>query len=321
MNFNPYELLGLNRDATNKDIKTAYKEKSLLHHPDKDSGNSEKFANCTVAKDLLLDSDRRNTYDRGGWNLVKQRDDMIRQREQQNVPKCESITLSSQITIKQIYNKTKIKIIASIPQYEENGTHTNKAFELELQIESEMIERPLMIQGQGISRPDHQPGDIIVNVKLTPDPSLSEFKIEGKHLILEVPLKLSDIIDGYTIVLNHPDGNTYSISGHYEANDETSIRVLPKMGLPARDEPGDLIIKPVLDISSLTTLPRNVKTDLSRFISSYTELHSHKLGTTNTEDITSKAKSIEEMQRAHHHQIHVNGNHVMMGNGPQCGVQ
>ena len=102
MSFNPYDLLGLDRSATIKDIKTAYKEKSLLYHPDKEGSDVEKFANCTTAKNLLLDTERRKTYDRGGWNLVNQRDDILRQREQQNIPKCESITLSSQITIKQI---------------------------------------------------------------------------------------------------------------------------------------------------------------------------------------------------------------------------
>lgn len=39
--INPYELLGLTSDATDKDIKTAYRQRSLKVHPDRNPNNPD----------------------------------------------------------------------------------------------------------------------------------------------------------------------------------------------------------------------------------------------------------------------------------------
>ena len=44
-----YEVLGVSRDAANGDLKSAYRKLALLHHPDRNPGNSEaaeKFKVC-----------------------------------------------------------------------------------------------------------------------------------------------------------------------------------------------------------------------------------------------------------------------------------
>eukprot|EP00931_Biecheleriopsis_adriatica_P063874 TRINITY_DN38761_c0_g1_i1.p1 TRINITY_DN38761_c0_g1~~TRINITY_DN38761_c0_g1_i1.p1 ORF type:complete len:306 (+),score=88.92 TRINITY_DN38761_c0_g1_i1:60-977(+) len=64
---NPYELLELEDDAGDKEIKTAYRKLSLKCHPDRnpdDPEAAEKFDRLTRAKDLLLDPIRRSEVDR-----------------------------------------------------------------------------------------------------------------------------------------------------------------------------------------------------------------------------------------------------------------
>jgi len=64
---NAYELLGLEDDAGEKEIKTAYRKISLKCHPDRnpdDEEAAEKFDRLTRAKDLLLDPIRRSELDR-----------------------------------------------------------------------------------------------------------------------------------------------------------------------------------------------------------------------------------------------------------------
>lgn len=64
---NAYELLELEDDAGEKEIKTAYRKISLKCHPDRnpdDEEAAEKFDRLTRAKDLLLDPIRRSELDR-----------------------------------------------------------------------------------------------------------------------------------------------------------------------------------------------------------------------------------------------------------------
>lgn len=69
MNKNPYEVLGVARDASDADIKKAYHKLVLKYHPDKNPGNKEaedKFKEVNNAFDILRDPQKRAAYDRYG---------------------------------------------------------------------------------------------------------------------------------------------------------------------------------------------------------------------------------------------------------------
>jgi len=63
-----YSQLGVKRDASEAEIKKAYRKLAKELHPDKNKGNAkatERFAKVTQAYDLLTDKDKRARYDRG----------------------------------------------------------------------------------------------------------------------------------------------------------------------------------------------------------------------------------------------------------------
>jgi molecular chaperone DnaJ len=64
-----YEILGVAREASDDDIRRAYRQAALKHHPDRNQGNPEaetKFKEATEAYTVLSDRDKRATYDRYG---------------------------------------------------------------------------------------------------------------------------------------------------------------------------------------------------------------------------------------------------------------
>lgn len=60
-----YKLLEVEKDASETEIKKAYRKMAIKHHPDK-GGDPEKFKEITRAYEVLSDSEKRSTYDRFG---------------------------------------------------------------------------------------------------------------------------------------------------------------------------------------------------------------------------------------------------------------
>ena len=64
----PYEILGLRKDADDAAIKSAYRKLAKRHHPDLHPGDkkaAERFQELNNANDLLSDPEKRARFDRG----------------------------------------------------------------------------------------------------------------------------------------------------------------------------------------------------------------------------------------------------------------
>ena len=62
---NFYDILGVNRQASDKELKQAYKKASMQHHPDR-GGNEDTFKKINEAYSTLKDPSKRQMYDQYG---------------------------------------------------------------------------------------------------------------------------------------------------------------------------------------------------------------------------------------------------------------
>ena len=64
-NYNFYDVLGIEQDSTNDQIKQAYLKLAKQYHPDvnKDIGSDEKFKSLTIAYEALSNKRKRDLYD------------------------------------------------------------------------------------------------------------------------------------------------------------------------------------------------------------------------------------------------------------------
>ncbi|TSE10626.1 MULTISPECIES: molecular chaperone DnaJ [Aquimarina] len=64
-----YEILGISKNATDAEIKKAYRKKAIEYHPDKNPGDAtaeEKFKKAAEAYEILSDPDKKARYDQYG---------------------------------------------------------------------------------------------------------------------------------------------------------------------------------------------------------------------------------------------------------------
>ena len=64
-----YEVLGIDRSASENDIKSAYRKLAMKYHPDRnpdDKAAEDRFKEATEAYEVLKDPQKRQTYDQFG---------------------------------------------------------------------------------------------------------------------------------------------------------------------------------------------------------------------------------------------------------------
>lgn len=119
-----YEILGIQKEASESDIKKAYRKLAMKYHPDKNPDNKdaeEKFKEVAEANEVLSDSEKRKWYDKYGhnWESVKNQGgfgfrrssahdmfEQMRREHMREASKGASIYITISLTLEECYNGT-----------------------------------------------------------------------------------------------------------------------------------------------------------------------------------------------------------------------
>jgi curved DNA-binding protein len=178
--MNYYEILGVNENASQDDIKKAYKKLAMTHHPDR-GGDNKKFQEISQAYDTLSDSQKKSQYDA---ELHGYGDPFVNIRTGGGFPnfgdmfgfhfgsgfaphqgrKNRDLTLRIQVTFKQSYVGTQTEARYQTP----SGKTKTVIIDVPPGVQSGQIIRFASLGDDSI--PNIPPGNLNVNITVEADP-------------------------------------------------------------------------------------------------------------------------------------------------------
>lgn len=232
---NPYQTLGVDRDASPDEIKRAYRRLASQHHPDK-GGDKNRFQEIQAAYDTLTDPNRRAGFDnpfQGGFNPGAGFDfDSIfnmfgAQFQNPHMQRRPQARMSLWITLRDTAQGGRRTISV--------GTHHGtQAVEIEI---------PRAIgDGDTVHYSGIGPGgmDLIVTYRVHPDP---RFQRQGLNLHTDHSVSIWDLILGADTHIRDLLGNTLMLNVPARTQPGTTLRLRGR-GLMSKDgQQGDLMVR------------------------------------------------------------------------------
>lgn len=242
--MNYYDVLGVPTDASEADIKKAFRKLASQHHPDK-GGDTNKFQQIQEAYEVLGDSDRRYQYDhpprqgfggefhdhntfaddvfaqffgagqRGGFNFRQGNMRMQNPDAMTNV----------MISLTECYHGT-VKVL----QFNNSET-------LNLNIPAGTLPGTRMrLQGKSpnVANPQAPPGDLIVTIQVQRE---GAYDMDGPNLIHYAEIDAISAMTGCDLPVRHINGNTVKLKVPAGTQHGAKLRIRA-MGMPIPGQAG-----------------------------------------------------------------------------------
>lgn len=276
-----YTILGVEKSASESEIKKAYRKLAMKYHPDhtKDDKSAEdKFKQISEAYAVLSDAEKRKQYDMFGADGFQQRysqEDIFRGFDFSDIFKefgfggggagggknfrfsfgggspfggggrSQAPPRGSDL----VYElPLTLEEVVTGTQKTIAYQHGNQTENMSVKIPHGMLDgKRLRISGKGeASGYGGAPGDLFIQVKLLPHPI---FALEDHDLNVNREIKLTDALLGTTVDVSTLDGKSLSLKVPPGTRHKTRMR-LPGHGLPEmkKKHRGDLYVTILVDI-------------------------------------------------------------------------
>lgn len=269
MNSDLYSILEISKDASEKDIKKAYRKLTLQYHPDRNNSSDaeEKIRKINEAYEVLGDKDKRMLYDSGtnqsGFSFGEFHFSDVQGVDINNIfnmffnggipqqsgfrvfrdgvpqpmkpsPILQTLTLTLEQSFKGCLVDIKIDRTVSVGESVSYETET-----FNISIPAGIHPEQFIIQEKG-NVCENCKGDVIISIHIENNPSFSR---RGIDLFYSKTLTLKESLCGFSFVINHPSGDSIVIEER-TITKPSSKKIIPDMGMRKDgQQTGNLIIE------------------------------------------------------------------------------
>ncbi len=289
-----YQTLGVNKTASKDEIKTSFRKLAHQYHPDKGGGNEAKFKEISEAYSILGDDNKRRQYDTfgsagpsggsayGGFNQGQDfggfdfsqftqggngnnfefdLGDIFGEffgggmGRRQRVRKGQDINVDLQISFYE-------SVFGVEKEFSLTRNYASKAEKIKVKIPADINNgETVRLSGAGESINDGVAGDLYINISVIKDPL---FRKEGKNIITEINIKLSDALLGMKYPMKTLDGDIELTI--QEGIDSGEILRIRDRGVPIDSRHrGDLLVRVKIKMPDrLSKTARKIIEDLKK---------------------------------------------------------
>jgi curved DNA-binding protein len=260
-----YNTLGVSRNASQEEIKKAYRKLAMTHHPDK-GGDPAEFQKLNDAYEVLADESKRQRYDNPSQSMNNPFSEGF-QFDQNNFDINNLFNHifggrnpSSGFNQRQMF-RTQVAI-SLVDAF--NGKEHVLQLSTPTGVKVINVKVPLGINHGDQVRYDNviDHGTLIIGFHIMPD---LRFDRNGDDLYCNLPISVLDLIIGTKVKFNTISGKTIEVTIPPNTQPSQHIR-LPGMGMPLKNSPsiyGDqiLLLKPYIP----DNIPQDIIESINRF--------------------------------------------------------
>lgn len=276
-----YQTLGVPRNASPNDIKSAYRRLARRYHPDvnpDDPAAEARFKEINEAHEVLSDPKKRQQYDRFGsnWRRTGSFDEAFRQsgvrmegvgdlfgggasgfsdffealfggQARAQRPQQANVEETLQVSLREVLEGGRRALTMRVPS--PDGSVRQRRIDVTIPRGVRDGQR-LRVAGEGAVRTDGSRGDLFLRVRVTDE---AGFKRRGDDLETEVSIGLTEAVLGTAVQVPTPSGSSLSVRIPPETQHGRRLR-LRGQGLPRRggSDRGDMLVR------IQVRLPRNL---------------------------------------------------------------
>jgi len=285
-----YEILGISKDADEKEIKKAYRALSLKYHPDRNSDPdaSEKFQKINEANETLSDPKKREQYDHGGVDqqLDQEFQDInhifnmmfnggmpggmhgmpnirvfnnqsgfgggFQQHFFQQIAKPAPIIKMVEITLEQAYNGGTISIDFD-RQVVYNGIQSSETETIKIEVPKGINDNEVIVMRDiGHCINETSKGDLKLIFKIT---NQTPFTRQDQDLIFCKTITLKEALCGFAFELKHINGKVLSMNNTLKNAivKPNYKKIVPSLGMQRGNHIGNLIIEFTIEFPDCLT--------------------------------------------------------------------